>query len=69
MKDAKLRFREAAALDGLAKRLEAALRQAARALLDEKVSREDFASHIGTIRAATEGIESSVAALEKLFAL
>lgn len=69
MGDTKLRFREAAALAQLAGRLEAVLRKAARGLLDGRITREDFASHIGTIRAATEAIDAAVAEFEKIFAL
>lgn len=67
-KAGKLRFVEARTVRELAERLEAALRQAPKALL-AGVSNEAFLAQIACVRTMTEGLEAEIEALEKFFAL
>jgi len=61
-----LRFAEAAAVGAIAIRLEAALRRAPKALLDERVGNEQFRERIAWIRLATETLGREVEKLASL---
>jgi hypothetical protein len=61
-----LRFAEAAAVGVIAIRLEAALRRAPKALLDERVSNEQFLERIAWIRLATDTLGREVEKLASL---
>jgi hypothetical protein len=60
------RFTEATAVGAIAVRLEAALRRAPKALLDERVTNEQFMERIGWIRLATDVLSREVETLAML---
>jgi hypothetical protein len=64
-----LRFAEARAVEALARRIEAALRSAPRAILDGRTNAEALVAQAAVIRTLTEQLDAEVASLEKLFAL